>query len=113
MERSLLGHGQRVRVEEFEFICIRGCARRGRVKNPSPQSNPHQLHANYFRDFGSERFLGDFSFNREISSAAQAGAFTFPSRMMSLALTFFPYSFSFALPSERSVEPSSDIPANN
>src|SRR5579863_10399198 len=88
-------------------------ARPGRVRDPSHESNPQSLHTTYLSDFGSERFLGDFSFNREISSEAQAGAFTFPSRMMSLALTCLPYNFSLALPSERNVEPSSETPANN
>src|SRR5579863_3795975 len=111
MERSLLGHGQRVRVAEFELIVVRRAVQNG----DGSRTHPHRsdLRASYFSDFGSERFLGDFSFNREISSEAQAGALTFPSRMMSRALTGFPYNFSLALPSERSVEPSRDIPANN
>src|SRR5580692_4085816 len=114
MERSLLAQGQRVRVAEFELIVARRAVQNGDGSRTCPhRSDPRQLRASYLSDFGSERFLGDFSFNREISSEAQAGALTFPSRMMSRALTGFPYNFSLALPSERSVEPSREIPANN
>src|SRR5580692_5239318 len=111
MERSLLAQGQRVRVVGFGFIVIRRAELDGgRVKDQSPRSF---LPTVYCSDFGSERFFGDFLSRSATSSAAHAGLFTFPSRMMSLALTCFPYSFSFALPSERRVEPSSEIPANN
>src|SRR5580704_1305306 len=116
MERSLVAQEQRIGVfEGWGFI----------VSSRVPQKLPMQgadrrgvrrymdTGAYYCSDFGSERFLGDFWFRRAISSEAQAGLFTLPSRMMSLALTFFPYSFSLALPSERRVEPSRETPANN
>src|SRR4029077_4612101 len=67
----------------------------------------------YFNDFGSDLLWGDFEFNSDISSAAAAGAFTLPSRMISRAVSFLPYSFSLALPSERIVEPASETPANS
>src|ERR1019366_10048187 len=47
------------------------------------------------------------------SGCADAGAPTFPSRTISLALNSFPYRALLAPSSERMVEPSSDNPANN
>src|SRR5258708_10519565 len=65
-----------------------------------------------FSDTGSDSFFGDFLSNKETSSRPEAGMPTLPSRTISLAVGLRPYSFLFALPSDRSVEPSSEIPAN-
>ena len=73
----------------------------------------HAITERYSSDLGSERFLGLFLSKSATSSRALGGAFTLPSRMISFAVSFCPYSFSLALPSERSVEPSSEIPANS
>src|SRR5579864_3489451 len=108
MARSFCAQGQRIRVAVFGVIVgSSSCAQSRTVRNPSPCEHL------YCSDFGSERFLGDFLSSSDTSSAAQAGFFTFPPRMMSLALNFCPYNFSLALPSERRVEPSSETPANN
>ncbi len=64
-------------------------------------------------DFGSDLSFGDFWFSSDTSSRAQAGTATLRSTIISFALNFFPYNFSLALPSERRVDPSNDIPANN
>jgi len=53
--------------------------------------------------------LGLFLSKSATSSLALGGAFTLPSRTISFAVSFCPYSFSLALPSERSVEPSRGI----
>jgi hypothetical protein len=66
-----------------------------------------------FRDAGSDSFFGDFLSHKETSSRPEAGTPTLPSRTISLAVRFRPYSFLLALPSDRSVEPSSEMPANN
>src|SRR5207302_7792924 len=68
---------------------------------------------NYFSDFGSDLFVGDLESSSETSSCALAGIPTFPPRMISLAVSFLPYNFSLALPSDRRVEPSSETPANS
>src|SRR2546422_11472140 len=44
----------------------------------------------YCSDFGSERFFGVFLFSNEINSCAAGGALTFLSRIISLALSFWP-----------------------
>src|SRR5947208_3343997 len=41
-------------------------------------------------NFGSERFFGVFLFSNEINSCAAGGALTFLSRIISLALSFWP-----------------------
>src|SRR5437868_469245 len=41
-------------------------------------------------EFGSERFFGVFLFSNEINSCAAGGALTFLSRIISLALSFWP-----------------------
>src|SRR5215467_1713982 len=65
------------------------------------------------RDFGSERFFGDFWFSSETNGRPAVGTATLPPRMMFLALTSRPYRCRLAEGLGRSVEPSSDTPANN
>src|SRR5262245_54682263 len=65
-----------------------------------------------FNETGSDSFFGEFLLKREINSPPAAGTPTLPSRTISLALRLRPYSFLLALPSERSVEPSNEMPAN-
>src|ERR1700722_6052337 len=67
---------------------------------------------NYLSELGSERFLGDFLCSSETSFCPEGGTGTAPLRIISSAVSFFPYSFSFASLSGRRVEPSSEIPAN-
>src|SRR5579863_5514910 len=108
MERSLLGQVQRIGVADFEFIVGSRAALDGTGHRPVPTLACVFLNSTgYCSDFGSERFLGLFLSRSATSSAAQAGLFTFPPRMISFALSLLPYNFSFALPSERRVEPSS------
>src|SRR5882762_2796226 len=66
-----------------------------------------------FRDTGSDSFFGDFLSSKKTSSRPEAGTPTLPSRTLSFAVRFRPYSFLFALPSDRSVEPSSEMPAKS
>src|SRR6516225_12458460 len=65
----------------------------------------------YSSDFLSDLFTGDLLLSKETSSCAQPGTPTLPSRITSFALSFLPYIFSIALPSERRVEPSRETPA--
>src|SRR5262249_2960478 len=65
----------------------------------------------YSSDFLSDLFTGDLLLSKKTSSFAQPGTPPLPSRITSFALSFLPYSFSFALPSERRVEPSRETPA--
>src|SRR5579862_2657738 len=58
-------------------------------------------------------FRGDFLLRTASNCAADAGARTARWSTMSLAGSFFRYSFSLASLSGRSVEPSSETPANN
>jgi hypothetical protein len=55
--------------------------------NPAAGARPARIQ-NYSSDFGSEWFLGLFLSRCVTNSWAQTGVFTFPSRMMSSALTF-------------------------
>src|ERR1700741_5688742 len=67
----------------------------------------------YFNDTGSDSFLGETLFSIPIPSCPDAGTPTLPSRTISFALSSLPYILRFALPSDRSVEPSRDTPANS
>src|ERR1700687_1995947 len=67
----------------------------------------------YFSDSGSERFFGDFFWSKEIIFCPAGGAANTPSRTRAVAFPFLPYNDSFALLSGRSVEPSSEMPANS
>jgi hypothetical protein len=72
----------------------------------------HHAPSYSFNETGSESFFEEFLFKREINSLPAAGTPTLPSRTISFAVRLRPYSFLLALPSERSVEPSSATPAN-
>ena len=65
-----------------------------------------------FSETGSDSFFGEVLSNNDTHSLPAAGTPTFPSRTISLALRLRPYSLRLALPSDRSVEPSSETPAN-
>ena len=56
--------------------------------------------------------MGDFFSSKETSFWPDGGTGTAPLRMISVAVNFFPYSFSLASLSGRKVEPSSETPAN-
>src|SRR6266849_7149222 len=84
---------------------------RHRYGESSDRSDPRQ--PVYCSDLGSDLFFGVFLFSKAIRSCAAGGAFTLLPRIMSFALSCCLYSFSLALPSERSVEPSSEMPANS
>ena len=66
----------------------------------------------YLSEFGSESFLGENFVSVAIILCADAGAGTVPFSTMSVAVIFFPYTSSLAPLSGRSVEPSSETPAN-
>src|ERR1700687_5581233 len=87
------------------------CARRDAASRHG-RSN-HWRARNYFSDSGSELFLGDFFSSRETSFRPDGGIGTAPRRMISVAVNFFPYSFSLASLSGRKVEPSSEMPAKS
>jgi hypothetical protein len=57
---------------------------------PHPTTQLFWRRADYSNDFGSDRFLGDFLSSSAVSSVAQAGTLTLPSRMISFALSFRP-----------------------
>src|ERR1700674_3695197 len=88
----------------------RTSARRAAV--PKQGRGNHRRARNYFSDSGSERFLGDFLLSRETSFCPDGGTGTAPLRMISVAVNFFPYSFSLASLSGLKDEPSSEMPAN-
>ena len=68
----------------------------------------------YCSDFGLRPVHWETSYPAATPIArAHAGIPTLPPRIISFAVSFRPYSFSLALPSERSVEPSRETPANN
>lgn len=83
------------------------CSKRQEPTNQEPRAN------SYCSDFGSERFLGEAFASSPSRMAAAAGLPTFPSRKISFAVNFFPYTFSFAPLSGRRVDPSNEIPANS
>src|SRR5262249_3289621 len=90
------------------------CSRR-RDETDTPGGNvpncPRAAHYS-FNETGSDSFFGEFLFNRATNSVPAAGTPTLPWRTISFALRLRPYSFLLALPSERSVEPSNETPAN-
>src|SRR6266704_4510398 len=60
-------------------------------RNASPRGSKRvAARLPYCSDFGSERFFGVFLFSNEINSCAAGGALTFLSRIISLALSFWP-----------------------
>src|ERR1700722_3590892 len=84
-----------------------------RVAAPRRGRGNHGRARNYFSEFGSERFLGDFFSRMETSFRPEGGTGAAPFRIISVAVNFFPYSLSLASLSGRNVEPSSEIPANS
>src|SRR5579872_99536 len=115
MDCSPVAQAQRIGLLWIGFLFIRRnralCETTLSQRAQRRVQNPERNH--YSRDFGSDLFTGDFLSSRETSCCADAGTPTFPPRMISLAVSFLLYSFSFALPSERNVEPSRETPANN
>ena len=91
----------------------------GRNKNskaPSPLGRKRLLRwplDRYFNELGSDKFLGLFLFKYTTIFCADGGTGTAPLKMISSAVTFLPYTLSLALLSGRTVEPASEIPANN
>src|SRR5580704_3635350 len=67
----------------------------------------------YRNERGLESFLGDCFSSAAMSVRAAGGTPTAPLRTISVAPIFLPYTSSLALLSGRSVDPSSDTPANN
>src|SRR5215475_14242959 len=90
--------------------CSRGRHETGTAGGIIPDCPPCAHYS--FNETGSDSFFGEFLFKRAINSLPAAGTPTLPSRTISFALRLRPYSFLLALPSERSVEPSNEMPAN-
>src|SRR5579883_1318538 len=66
-----------------------------------------------FSEAGSDRFFGDFWFKYATIFCAEGGTATAPLEMIASASSFFPYSRSLSPLSGRTVEPSSETPANS
>src|SRR5208283_5205301 len=86
-----------------------------RIRRPNLRPGPERLRAALGLESRSyfATWCGDALPNNASSRAADAGAFTFPSRTISFALISRPYSALFAPSSDRIVDPSSDTPANS
>src|SRR5438477_4185855 len=89
----------------------------GREKQNTPVeagvfANDMLLQNYSLRELGSDRFFGDFLFRKAIISCPEGGTAAAPLRTICSAVRLSLQSFSFAPLSWRSVDPSSEIPAN-
>jgi hypothetical protein len=76
------------RINRFGFFSGHTCAHRGATS--SKGRGAPERGRNYFKDSGSERFLGDFLLSKETSSCPDGGTGTAPSRIICFAVSFFP-----------------------